>query len=81
VAAGDKVGVVLTPAAGDPRSFGEDVDAAMLVSEAVVVEVASVGVQDHLFLSIQVDEASAARVAAAAAADRVRLIQVSGDGA
>ncbi len=80
LAAGDTVGVVLTPAAGDPRAFSEDVEATVLVERAMVVEVSSVGAQGHLFVSLQVGEDDAARVAAAASADRVRLIQVAGSG-
>ena len=74
---GDAVSVVLTPSPGDPRAFGDDVEATILVERATVVEVAQVGVQGGLFISIQVEEADAARVAAAAATNRVRLIQVS----
>ncbi len=76
LAVGDQVGVVLTPAAGDPRSFETDVDAHVLVDRAIVVEVSPVGTQGGLLVSLQVREGDAARVAAAAAGDRVRLIQV-----
>ena len=78
LAAGDSVGVVLTPAAGDPRNFAEDVDATVLVETATVVEVATIGTQGNLFVSLQVGEADAARIASAASAGRVRLIQVAG---
>lgn len=74
---GDVVAVVLTPSPGDPRAFDDNLEATVLVERAAVVEVAQVGVQGGLFVSIQVDEADAARVAAAAATNRVRLIQVS----
>lgn len=74
---GEAVSVVLTPSAGDPRAFDDEIEATVLVGRATVVEVAQVGVQGGLFISVQVDEADAARVAAAAATNRVRLIQVS----
>ena len=74
---GDMVSVVLTPSPGDPRAFDENVEANVLVERATVVEVAQVGVQGGLFISVQVGENDAARVAAAAATNRVRLIQVS----
>jgi len=74
---GDAVSVVLTPSPGDPRAFGENIEANVLVERAAVVEVAPIGVQGGLFISIQVGEGDAARVAAAAATNRVRLIQVS----
>ena len=74
---GDAVSVVLTPSPGDPRAFADDVDATVLVDRATVVEVAQIGVQSGLFISVQVDEGDAAKVAAAAATNRVRLIQVS----
>lgn len=74
---GDMVAVVLTPSPGDPRAFDDNVEATVLVERATVVEVAQVGVQGRLFVSVQVGEDDAARVAAAAATNRVRLIQVS----
>ncbi len=74
---GDAVSVVLTPSPGDPRALDDDVEATVLVERAMVVEVAEVGVQGGLFISIQVGEGDAARVASAAATNRVRLIQVS----
>lgn len=78
LAAGDAVAVVLTPAAGDPRAFdGDNIDATLLVDHATVVEVSQVGVQGHLFVAVQVGEDDAARVASAASANRVRLIQVA----
>jgi len=74
---GDMDSVVLTPSPGDPRAFDENVDANILVERATVVEVAQVGVQGGLFISVQIGENDAARVAAAAATNRVRLFQVS----
>ncbi len=74
---GDAVSVVLTQSPGDPRALDDDVEATVLVHRATVVEVAQVGVQGGLFISIQVGEGDAARVASAAATNRVRLIQVS----
>ncbi len=80
LSAGDTVGVVLTPAASDPRAFDESIETTLLVDEAIVAEVGEVGVQGRLFISIEVAESEAARVAAAASANRVRLIQVAGEG-
>lgn len=81
LSAGDAVAVVLTPAASDPRAFdGDTVQAAVLVDRATVVEVSQVGVQGHRFVAIQVGEDDAARVASAASANRVRLIQVAEEG-
>lgn len=74
---GDVVSVVRTPTAGDPRAFDDDsIAAAVLVERATVVEVSPIGVQGHVFVALQVGEPDAARVAVAASADRVRLIQV-----
>ena len=78
---GDTVGVVLTPAASDPRAFDETTETTLLVERATVAEVGEVGVQGRLFISIEVAEGDAARVAAAASANRVRLIQVAGESA
>lgn len=81
LSAGDAVAVVLTPTAGDPRGFDADtIEGAVLVDHATVVEVSQVGVQGYLFIAIQVSEQDAARVAAAASANRVRLIQVAEEG-
>jgi len=77
LAPGDSVAIVLTPSPGDPRAFGDAIEATVLVSRAEVVEVAQLGVQGALFVAVQVGEDEAARVAAAAATNRVRLIQVS----
>ena len=77
LATGDVVSVVLTPSPSDPRAFDEQQTAVVLVGRATVVEVAQIGVQGGLFISIQIDEESAGRVATAAATNRVRLIQVS----
>lgn len=77
LATGDAVSVVLTSAPGDPRAFTDTVDPVVLVERAEVVDVAPIGVQGGLFVSIQVSEDDAARVATAASADRVRLIEVS----
>ena len=74
---GDAVAIVLTPSPGDPRAFGDTIEATVLVDRAEVVEVAQLGVQGALFVAVQVEEDEAARVAAAAATNRVRLIQVS----
>ncbi|MGE0138510.1 MAG: SAF domain-containing protein [Ilumatobacteraceae bacterium] len=77
MATGDVVSVVLTPSASDPRGFDAASPANVLVARATVVEVEAVGVQGRLFVAVQVGEADAARVAAAASANRVRLIQVA----
>ena len=77
LATGDAVSVVLTPSPSDPRAFDEQQAANVLVERATVVEVSPLGVQGGLFISLQVDEQSAGRIATAAATNRVRLIQVS----
>ena len=77
LAPGDAVSVVLTPSPSDPRAFDEQQTANVLVDRATVVEVSQLGVQGGLFVSLQVDEANAGRIATAAATNRVRLIQVS----
>ena len=78
LATGDTVAVVLTPAVSDPKPLDATTPASVLVARAVVVEVSTVGVQGRLFVAVQVGEADAARVAAAASVNRVRLIQVAG---
>ena len=78
LAAGDVVAVVLTPATGDQHSFDNPAFAAtVLVARATVVEASPVGVQGHRFVAVQVSDVDAARVAEAASANRVRLIQVA----
>ena len=75
LAAGDAVSVILTPTPSDPKSL--DAAPTVLVARAAVVEVAEVGVQGRVFVAIQVGQADAAKVAAAAAANRVRLVQIA----
>jgi len=74
---GDTVAIVLAPSPGDPRAFGDTIEATVLVARAEVVEVAQLGGQGSMFVAVRVDEPDAARVAAAASTNRVRLIQVS----
>lgn len=81
---GDVVDVVLT---GNPAilegSRDEILSAAagqVLVKKAEVVEVAPVGSQGSLFVSLTMAETEAAMVAQAVDAGRVRLINVAGEG-
>ena len=75
MAAGDVVSVILTPATSD--RVDATAPANVIVARATVVEVEAVGVQGRMFIAVQVGEADAARVATAASANRVRLIQVA----
>jgi hypothetical protein len=68
---GDVVRVVATP---DPGAATAEVS--VLVEEAEVVDVAAVGGQDRLFVSLVMPAGEADEVAAAGAEDRARLIQV-----
>ena len=72
---GDVVSVVQVPRASDT---GES-DELVLVVEAEVVDVGPIGVQNQLFISLSTTRESAGEVAAAAAQDRVRLIQVGSE--
>lgn len=74
LAAGDVVTVVMTPPPSDPKAAEPQV----LVARATVVEVAEVGVQGRMFVAVQVAQPDAPKVAAAAAANRVRLVQIAG---
>ena len=69
---GDLVSVVQVPRTSDPGA-GEQL---VLVEEALVVDVGPIGVQNQLFISLSTSRDEASEVAAAAAQDRVRLIQV-----
>ena len=69
---GDLVSVVQVPRANDTGA-AEDL---VLVEEALVVDVGGIGVQNQLFISLSTSRELAGQVAAAAAQDRVRLIQV-----
>ena len=71
---GDVVRVVETPRQGDDAT-GDTV----LVEIAEVVDVAPIGVQNQLFISLSMTTAEADAVAAAGSQDRVRLIQIAGD--
>ena len=77
LATGDLVSVVLTPTANDVNTVGPQSAPMVLVVRATVVEVEPVGAQGKQFVAIQVGETDAARVATAAAGNRVRLIQVA----
>ena len=72
---GDVVSVVQVPRASDTGESAELV----LVAEAEVVDVGPIGVRNQLFISLSTTRESAGEVAAAAAQDRVRLIQVGSE--
>lgn len=72
---GDLVSVVHVPRASDSATPEE----LILVEEALVVDVGGIGVQNQLFISLSTSRASAGEIAAAAAQDRVRLIQVGAE--
>ena len=89
--AGDVVDVVLTPSASDTSALESDLAAIrdgtdtsgdqVIVRGASVVEVATIGNQGQLFLSLTMSDAEAAIVARAASQDRVRLVEVSEEAA
>lgn len=69
LAPGDEVDVVVTdPADGVAR----------VIASAVVFDIVELGTQGERFVSLQVSDSVSAEVAAAAAADRVRLVLVAG---
>ena len=70
---GDVVRVVQVPGGSD---IGEV--EVVLAAEAEIVDVAPIGVQHQLFVSLAVDTAEADAIARAGAGDRVRLVQVAG---
>ena len=70
---GDLVRVVEVP--GSTETDAADV---VLAAEAEIVDVAPIGVQQQLFVSLAVDTSEADAIARAGARDRVRLIQVAG---
>ncbi len=70
---GDVVRVVEVPGGGDT-----EVIEVVLAEQAEIVDVAPIGVQHQLFVSLAVDTTQADAIARAAASDRVRLIQVGG---
>lgn len=76
LAAGDVVSVVDTAmidgAAGPQAPVG-----VVMARRATVIDVEAVGVQGRLLVTVQLSEGEAARVASAAAAQHVRLIQVA----
>jgi SAF domain len=69
---GDVVRVVQVPGSGD--ADGEET---VLAEAAEVVDVTPIGVQNQLFVSLVLDTTQADSVVAAAARDRVRLVQVA----
>lgn len=72
LAPGDRVRIVETP-----KGAGGDAEV-VLVAAAEVVDVTPIGVQNQLFISVSMAAAEADTVVAAAAQDRVRLVQVAG---
>lgn len=70
---GDLVRVVQVP--GGTETDTADV---VLAAEAEIVDVAPIGVQQQLFVSLAVDTSEADAIARAGARDRVGLIQVAG---
>ncbi|MGH8874926.1 MAG: SAF domain-containing protein [Acidimicrobiia bacterium] len=75
LAAGDLVDAVLVPERGQSL---EAASSEVLVKRAEVFDVAELAGQSQLFVSLRMGEAEAARLAAAAAAGRVRLVLVGG---
>ena len=71
---GDIVRVVAVAASAD----GEPVIDAPLAVDAEIVDIAPIGVQHQLFVSLAVDTDAADAIARASALGRVRLIQVAG---
>lgn len=69
---GDVVRVVRVPAGSEPED-----NEAVLAEAAEIVDVAPIGVQNQLFVSLALDTGAADAVAAAASRDRVRLVQVA----
>ena len=67
---GDRVRVVST---------GGDDGQQVLAESAEVIDVASIGVQSQLFVSVAVTTEQADAIAAASADDLIRLIQVGGE--
>ncbi len=81
---GDVVSVVLMPSANDPAALDGDLaqiaelaEQQILVDAAVVVEVAPIGQQGSLFVSLTMEESEAALVARAASQNRIRLVEIS----
>ena len=67
---GDRVRVLAT---------GGDEGQQVLAESAEIIDVAPIGVQSQLFVSVAVPTAQADAIASASAEDRVRLIQVGGE--
>ncbi|MCP3859982.1 MAG: hypothetical protein GY704_10045 [Phycisphaeraceae bacterium] len=70
---GDIVRVVEVP--GPSESADPEV---VLAAQAEIVDVATIGVQNQLFVSLSVDTSEADAIARSGARDRVRLVQVAG---
>lgn len=70
---GDVVRVVEVP--GPSEATDGDV---VLAAEAEIIDVATLGTQNQLFVSLSVDTAEADAIARSGARDRVRLVQVAG---
>jgi hypothetical protein len=68
---GDEVRVVQTPRTSDTDATG-----LVLVERALVVDVTPIGVQQELFISLSMPTDIADTVAASAALDQVRLVQI-----
>lgn len=75
LASGDSVDVVLTDASTPEAGAGAS---GLLVSSAEVFDVAELGSQGQLFISLRMPTEAAAEVARAAASGRVRLVLVAG---
>lgn len=71
---GDTVRVVEVP--GLSESDAGDV---VLAAQAEIIDVATIGVQNQLFVSLSVDTSEADAIARSGARDRVRLVQVAGN--
>ncbi|MCP3858927.1 MAG: hypothetical protein GY704_04685 [Phycisphaeraceae bacterium] len=68
---GDRVRIVETPRGTDDAEV-------VLVDNAEVIDVAPIGVQNQLFVSLSMATTEADAVVSAASQDRVRLVQVAG---
>lgn len=74
LAAGDRVDVVIA----DRGPSDPDASDSVVVGSAEVFDVAELGTQGNRFISLRMPAATAAEVAAAASAGRVRLVLVAG---
>ena len=76
--------LVLMPSANDPAALDGDLtqiaelaEQQILVDAAIVVEVAPIGQQGSLFVSLTMGDSEAALVARAASQNRIRLVEIS----